>query len=89
MRYGLCIGVLTTVLGLTTQAFAGPETTLRDFAGSQVKRACARLAFKLDLAYLYNLAAARTGNIFGKRNTSLIGTLVFDYEGAAKQLQPL
>lgn len=38
--------------------------------------------FKLDLAYLYNLAAARTADIFGKRNTSLIGTLGFDYEGA-------
>jgi hypothetical protein len=35
--------------------------------------------FKLDLAYLYNLAAARTGDVFGKRNTSLIATLGFDY----------
>jgi hypothetical protein len=36
--------------------------------------------FKIDLAYLYNLAAARTGDIFGKRNTSLIATIGFDYE---------
>ncbi|HSQ66122.1 MAG TPA: hypothetical protein VLM85_23030 [Polyangiaceae bacterium] len=35
--------------------------------------------FKLDLAYLYNLAAARTGDMFGRRNASLIGTLGFDY----------
>jgi hypothetical protein len=35
---------------------------------------------KIDLAYLYNLAAARTGDIFGKRNTSVIATLNFDYE---------
>lgn len=35
--------------------------------------------FKIDLAYLYNLAAERTADVFGKRNTSLIGTLGFDY----------
>lgn len=35
--------------------------------------------FKVDLAYLYNLAEARTGDVFGKRNTSLIGTIGFDY----------
>lgn len=37
--------------------------------------------FKIDLAYLYNLAAARTGDVFGQRNTSLIATIGFDYEG--------
>ena len=37
---------------------------------------------KLDVAYLYDLAAARTGDVFGKRNTSLIATLNFDYEAA-------
>ena len=35
---------------------------------------------KIDLAYLYNLAAARTQDIFGKRNTSLIATINFEYE---------
>jgi hypothetical protein len=35
---------------------------------------------KIDLAYLYNLAAARTGDVFGKRNTSLIATINLDYE---------
>ena len=35
---------------------------------------------KIDLAYLYNLAASRTGDIFGQRNTSLILTVNFDYE---------
>lgn len=35
--------------------------------------------FKIDLAYLYNLAAARTADVFGKRNSSLIGTIGFDY----------
>ncbi|MGH7280536.1 MAG: hypothetical protein ACRELY_03360 [Polyangiaceae bacterium] len=38
--------------------------------------------FKIDLAYLYNLASARTADIFGKRNASLIGTLGFNYERA-------
>jgi hypothetical protein len=36
--------------------------------------------FKIDLAYLYNIAAARTGGIFGNRNTSLIATINFNYE---------
>jgi len=36
--------------------------------------------FKVDLAYLYDLAQARTNDVFGKRNVSLIGTLNFDYE---------
>ncbi len=35
---------------------------------------------KIDVAYLYNLGAARTADVFGKRNTSLIVTLNFDYE---------
>lgn len=39
-------------------------------------------AFKIDLAYLRNLAAARTGDVFGQRNVSFIGTLSFDYEKA-------
>lgn len=36
--------------------------------------------FKIDLAYLYDLAAARTQDIFGKRNSSLIATINFHYE---------
>ena len=36
--------------------------------------------FKIDLAYLYNIAAARTGDVFGQRNTSLIATFNFEYE---------
>jgi hypothetical protein len=35
--------------------------------------------FKIDLAYLYNLAAARTADVFGHRNASLIATIGFDY----------
>ncbi len=35
--------------------------------------------FKIDLAYLWNLAEARTGDTFGKTNVSFIGTLNFDY----------
>lgn len=41
--------------------------------------------FRIDLAYLYNLAAARTADVFGKRNSSLIGTLAFDYESVFAQ----
>jgi hypothetical protein len=37
---------------------------------------------KLDLAYLRNLAAARTGDVFGRTNASFIGTLGFDYAKA-------
>jgi hypothetical protein len=40
---------------------------------------------KLDLAYLYNLAAARTADVFGRRNTSLIATLGFDLEGMLRR----
>ncbi len=36
--------------------------------------------FKIDVAYLYNLASARTADVFGKRNVSLIATIGFDYE---------
>ena len=36
-------------------------------------------------AHLRDLAAARTADVFGRRNTSLIGTLGFDYEGALKR----
>jgi hypothetical protein len=36
--------------------------------------------FKIDLAYVYNLAAARTADVFGKRNTSLIATINFQYD---------
>ncbi|HLK37904.1 MAG TPA: hypothetical protein VKU41_14180 [Polyangiaceae bacterium] len=35
---------------------------------------------KIDLAYLYDIAAARTADVFGKRNTSLIATINFNYE---------
>lgn len=41
--------------------------------------------FKIDLAFLRNLAAARTADVFGKRNTSLIMTLGFDYEKALSE----
>jgi hypothetical protein len=35
---------------------------------------------KIDLAYLYNLAASRTQDVFGKRNTSLIMTITLQYD---------
>ncbi len=41
--------------------------------------------FKIDIAYLYNLAAARTGDVFGKRNASLIATIGFDYESLLRR----
>lgn len=40
--------------------------------------------FKIDVAWLYNLAAARTQDVFGKKNASLIATLGFDYERALR-----
>jgi hypothetical protein len=44
--------------------------------------------FRIDLAYLYNLASARTGDVFGKRNASLIGTLTLDYESMLGKRKP-
>ena len=35
---------------------------------------------KIDVAYLYNLAAARTQDVFGKRNTSVIATIGLQYD---------
>jgi hypothetical protein len=35
--------------------------------------------FKIDVAYLYGIASARTRDVFGKRGTSVIMTLGFDY----------
>jgi hypothetical protein len=35
--------------------------------------------FKIDLAYLYGLAAARTADVFGQKNQSVIATIAFDY----------
>ncbi|HEX8789758.1 MAG TPA: hypothetical protein VF765_02320 [Polyangiaceae bacterium] len=40
---------------------------------------------KVDLAYLYDLAAARTGDVFGHHNTSLIATINFDYESVLRK----
>jgi len=37
---------------------------------------------KVDLAGLYNLAQARTADVFGKRNVSVIATVNFDYARA-------
>jgi hypothetical protein len=36
--------------------------------------------FKVDVAYLYNLGAARTQDVFGKRNTGLIFTINLQYD---------
>ena len=44
--------------------------------------------FKLDLAYLHNMAAARTGDVFGKKNVAFFGTLNYDYEGLVRALVP-
>jgi hypothetical protein len=41
----------------------------------------ARSPFTIDVAYLYGLAASRTADVFGRRNTSLIFTINFHYEG--------
>jgi hypothetical protein len=35
--------------------------------------------FKLDVAVLRNLAAERTGDVFGKSNLGAFATLIFDY----------
>ena len=45
-------------------------------------------AFKIDVAYLHNLAAARTGDIFGKVNDAVIATVGFDYAKALAKAEP-
>jgi hypothetical protein len=42
--------------------------------------------FKLDLAYLHDMAASRTNDVFGKRNVAFFGTLNYDYGGLLKAL---
>jgi hypothetical protein len=41
--------------------------------------------FKLDIAYVHDLAKARVGDLFGTRSDSLLATLTFDF---AKQEAP-
>ena len=41
--------------------------------------------FKLDIAYVHDLAKARVGDLFGTRSDSLLATLTFDF---AKQAAP-
>ena len=45
-------------------------------------------AFKIDVAYLHDLAAARTGDIFGKVNDAGIVTVGFDYAKALSKGEP-
>jgi hypothetical protein len=72
---GPTIGAEQVLVPKVVWARAGvDETTVS--TGMSLKLA----PFKLDLAFLYNLGKARIGDIFGKRNTSLIATLSFDYE---------
>lgn len=40
---------------------------------------------KIDVAYLWDLGRARTGDVFGRRNSSLIFTINFDYESVLKR----
>lgn len=40
---------------------------------------------KIDVAYLYNLASARTADVFGKRNTSLILTVNLQYDALLRK----
>src|SRR5262249_54350740 len=42
--------------------------------------------FKLDLAYLHNMAAARTSDVFGKKNVAFFGTLNYDYESLVRKI---
>ena len=56
---------------------------------SDRKRPCLRSVrarpFKLDVAYLHNIAESRTGDVFGHRNKSVIFTLNFEYEALLKK----
>ena len=56
----------------------------RDGAGRglRFRRTASSTRLKVDLAGLYNLAQARTADVFGKRNISVIATVNFDYARA-------
>jgi hypothetical protein len=41
---------------------------------------------KVDLAYLHDMAAARTNDVFGKKNVAFFGTLTYDYTGLRRAL---
>jgi hypothetical protein len=38
--------------------------------------------FKLDIAYLYDLGAARLNEVFGKHSSSVVGTLTYSWSEA-------
>jgi hypothetical protein len=40
--------------------------------------------FKVDLAYLHDMAASRTLDVFGKHNVAFFGTLTYDYARLAR-----
>jgi hypothetical protein len=44
--------------------------------------------FKVDLAYLHNMAATRTSDVFGKKNVAFFGTLTYDYAGLVRAIAP-
>jgi hypothetical protein len=44
--------------------------------------------FKVDLAYLHDMARARTADVFGKKNVAFFGTLTFDYAFLVRALGP-
>ena len=44
--------------------------------------------FKLDLAYLHDMARARTNDVFGKKNVAFFGTLTYDYTTLVRALAP-
>jgi len=44
--------------------------------------------FKVDLAYLHDMAAARTNDVFGRKNVAFFGTLTYDYAGLRKLISP-
>jgi len=83
------------VVALGRSAIAGPEIALREYAGGQVKKGVRMIGMGGDGATTGNyalvyrdaggLAVTRTADVFGRHNTSLIGTLGFDDEGASKR----
>jgi hypothetical protein len=42
--------------------------------------------FKLDLAYLHDMASTRTLDVFGKKNVAFFGTLTYDYAQLARMV---
>jgi hypothetical protein len=82
LKVGPTVGIEQALVPKRVWARAGLDETTWG-GGMSVKVA----SFKLDLAYMHDMAAARTNDVFGKKNVAFFGTLTYDY-GSLFRKQP-